>query len=63
MSNRLPCGCIPDASGYGYCSECNRRLREKIWKNLSKEQRDYDRRFAPVESGLLDEFTGYPDRE
>jgi hypothetical protein len=61
--NKLSCGCIPDASGYGYCSECTRKLREKIWRELTPAQRDYDRQFAPIQSGLLDEFTGYPDRE
>jgi len=61
--SKLPCGCTPDASGYGYCSECSRKLREKIWRNLSPKQREYDRIFAPDESEVLDEWTGYPDQE
>ena len=40
--NKLSCGCIPDASGYGYCSECTKALRKIIWKNMSSEKRNYD---------------------
>ena len=50
----LPCGCTPDASGYGYCSECTRKLKEKIWANMSEERKNYDRHFAPGESKALD---------
>lgn len=57
---RLPCGCIPDASGYGYCSECTRKLRAKIWKNMSEKDKNYDRHFAPAESAELDEYCGEP---
>ena len=52
--NELSCGCIPDASGFGYCSECTRKLREKIWKNMSSERKQYDRHFAPNERRALD---------
>lgn len=58
----LKCGCTPDASGYGYCGECTRQLRSKIWRNLSHKQREYDRLFAPDESRELDEDTS-SDRE
>jgi hypothetical protein len=51
---RLPCGCAPDASGYGYCSDCTRKLREKIWRNMSAERKAYDRSFAPEQSQSLD---------
>jgi hypothetical protein len=51
----LQCGCVPDASGYGYCSACVAALRKKIWKNMSEEKRNYDRQFAPEESSLLDD--------
>ena len=52
--NKLSCGCIPDASGYGYCSECTRKLREKIWKNMSSERKAYDRWADPTGSRALD---------
>ncbi len=51
----LKCGCTPDASGFGYCSECTRKLREKIWKEMSPERKAYDRHFAPMQSAVLDE--------
>ena len=56
MSDKLPCGCIPDASGYGYCSKCVSALRNKIWKNLSQQQRNYDRHFAHRQSQELDDY-------
>jgi len=52
--NKLSCGCIPDASGFGYCGECTRKLREKIWKNMSEDRKNYDRHFAPLQSAALD---------
>ena len=54
MSYKLSCGCIPDASGYGYCTECTRKLRLKIWHGLSEKQRDYDRRFGGEEIAEID---------
>lgn len=51
----LPCGCEPDASGYGYCGECTRKLREKIWKGMSEKKKRYDRQFAPEQSKGLDD--------
>jgi hypothetical protein len=51
---RLSCGCTPDASGYGYCSECTRKLREKIWSNMNEDRKNYDRHFAPNQSSALD---------
>lgn len=62
MSYKLSCGCTPDASGYGYCGECTRKLREKIWRGLTPKQRDYDRQFAPSESKELDDYYN-PDNE
>jgi len=53
--SKLSCGCTPDASGYGYCSECTTKLRQKIWREMPKEKRNYDRHFAPDESAELDE--------
>lgn len=50
----LPCGCEPDASGYGYCGECTRKLREKIWSKMSEGKKNYDRHFAPSQSASLD---------
>jgi len=60
MSNRLSCGCIPDASGYGYCPECERKLREKIWREMGENRRRYDRHFDPVGSAALDDAV-FPD--
>lgn len=54
MAYTLDCRCVPDASGYGYCSECTRKLREKIWRNLTPGERRYDRQFAPAISQELD---------
>ncbi len=62
MSDRLPCGCIPDASGYGYCDKCTTTLKRKIWNNLSRKEREYDRLFAPDESSELDDYYN-PDNE
>ena len=52
--SRLSCGCVPDASGFGYCGECTRKLREKIWKNMSEDRKNYDRHFDPEGSKMLD---------
>lgn len=52
---KLSCGCTPDASGFGYCGECTRKLREKIWKNMSEDKKNYDRHFAPDGSKKLDD--------
>ncbi len=52
---RLSCGCIPDASGFGYCGECVKKLRAKIWRNMSEKEKNYDRHFAPAESAELDD--------
>lgn len=60
MSSTLPCGCIPDASGYGYCPDCERKLKEKIWRNMSAKDKDYDRRYAPEQSRALDEAVYEP---
>ncbi len=60
---KLNCGCIPDASGFGYCSECVRKLREIIWKNMSEGRKGYDREFAPKESKVLDEAMKNYDNE
>ena len=51
---KLPCGCVPDASGFGYCGECTRNLREKIWKNMDEKRKNYDRHFDPEGSRVLD---------
>jgi len=59
----LPCGCTPDASGFGYCGECTRKLREKIWENMSEKDRNYDRKFAPEQSEELDDFLDKYDDE
>lgn len=53
----LSCGCIPDASGYGYCDACTKALRQKIWNNMSEKHRNYDRNFAPNESA-----SNYPNK-
>ena len=53
----LACGCTPDASGFGWCSECVRKLREKIWRNMPEKKKRYDRQFAPEQSKRLDEAT------
>ncbi len=52
---KLSCGCTPDASGFGYCGECNVGLRKKIWKEMSEERRRFDRHVAPEQSAELDE--------
>ena len=54
MTYKLDCGCEPDCSGFGWCGECVRKHREKIWKNMSEEDRNYDRHFAPGQSAKLD---------
>ena len=53
--SRLQCGCEPDASGYGWCSECRRKLREEIWSKMSEKDKNYDRHFAPKQSQALDD--------
>ncbi|MCP4201871.1 MAG: hypothetical protein GY769_08055 [bacterium] len=55
---RLPCGCTPDASGYGYCGECTRKLREKVWAKMDEGRRRYDRTFDPEGSKELDAAMG-----
>lgn len=59
--SKLSCGCTPDASGFGYCSECCRTLQAKIWKNMSEEKKNYDRHFSPAASRALDEAEEYGD--
>ena len=54
MSNRLPCGCIPDRSGYGMCPKCTKELRKKIWREMSPKRKAYDRQFAPGMAAELD---------
>jgi hypothetical protein len=51
---RLSCGCIPDASGYGYCGKCTMALRKKIWAKMSDGEKDYDRRFGGEEIAELE---------
>jgi hypothetical protein len=48
-------GCTPDASGFGYCGECSRKLREKIWREMPAAQKRYDRHFDPAGSKELDD--------
>lgn len=50
----LLCGCMPDASGYGYCGKCVQALRKKIWSKMSEDRKNYDRYFAPQQSAELD---------
>ena len=52
---RLSCGCIPDASGFGYCGECTRQLRAKVWSKMSEKEKNYDRHFDTHGSRALDE--------
>lgn len=52
---KLPCGCIPDASGYGYCSKCVLELRKKIQRRLSEGQKEYDRMMDPKGSKALED--------
>ncbi|KKM94592.1 hypothetical protein LCGC14_1196700 [marine sediment metagenome] len=52
---KLPCSCTPDASGFGYCGDCTRKLKEKIWKKMSVGRKNYDRHFDPNGSKTLDE--------
>ncbi|HEA71005.1 hypothetical protein LCGC14_0405530 [marine sediment metagenome] len=51
---KLKCGCVPDASGYGWCRECERALGIKVWKNLSQEKKEYDRMVDPNGSEEFD---------
>ncbi len=51
----LTCGCTPDASGFGYCGECCRKLRAKIWAEMSDKKKDYDRYVDPA----LDDIEPY----
>ena len=52
---KLSCGCVADASGYGYCDKCTRALRERVWRNMSEGRKEYDRHFDPVGSRILDD--------
>ncbi|KKL53576.1 hypothetical protein LCGC14_2274040 [marine sediment metagenome] len=54
MHEILKCGCTADASGFGWCGECRKKLRSKIWKEMSEGRKKYDRQFAPEQSGELD---------
>lgn len=56
--SRLKCGCTPDDSGFGYCGECVRNLREKIWREMSERERNFDRYVAPDQSAKYDETCG-----
>jgi len=58
-ATKLKCGCVPDASGFGYCPECTRKLRQKIWNKMSAKEKRYDRQFAPEQSRELDD--GMPE--
>jgi hypothetical protein len=49
--DKLPCGCTPDASGYGYCGECTRELRQKIWREMDENKKNYD-----IEYTITDEI-------
>lgn len=51
----LPCGCKPDASGFGYCGDCTRKLREKIWREMPASKKQYDRLFDAPGSKELDD--------
>ena len=53
--SQLPCGCTPDASGFGYCDECTHTLRAQIWRNMSEKEKNFDRYVAPIASQELDE--------
>jgi hypothetical protein len=52
---RLPCGCTPDASGFGYCGDCSRKLRERIWREMPEDKKQYDRHLDPDGSKKLDD--------
>jgi hypothetical protein len=54
VRTKLKCGCIPDASGFGWCSECKRKLNIKIWRSMSSDKKAYDRHFDPHGSRALD---------
>lgn len=51
---KLSCGCVPDASGYGWCDACCKALKAKIWREMSEKDRNYDRRFGGKEIAVLD---------
>lgn len=57
----LKCGCTADASGFGWCSECVRKLRSKIWAKMSENRKNYDRQFAPKQSEELDSGPYIPE--
>lgn len=63
MTYVLKCGCTPDASGFGYCSECTRQLREKIWRNMDEKRKNFDRYIDPRGSAILDAALDYGDRD
>ena len=52
---KLSCGCTPDESGYGWCGDCRRKLREKIWASMNDGEKKYDRCFSPQRSKDLDD--------
>ena len=55
----LPCGCVPDASGYGYCGKCTAALRKKIWREMSPERKAFDRHIDPIGSAEMDRDAHY----
>lgn len=52
---RRACGCVPDASGFGYCEDCVSQLRAQIWSRMSEKDKNYDRHFSPMQSAELDD--------
>jgi len=48
---KSPCICVP---GLYDCGDCTRKLREKIWKGMSEDKKNYDRHFDPGGSRALD---------
>jgi len=60
MSYTLPCGCIPDASGFGYCPDCEKKLRAKILAKMTTKEKNYDRYVNPGGCDDYDDYDGEP---
>lgn len=58
---KLRCGCVPDASGFGWCSDCRLALRKRIWREMGEDRKQYDRTFDPAGSYYLDRLCSEED--
>ncbi len=62
MLGVLKCGCTPDASGFGYCDECEQALRKKVYRNMSQERKNYDRYVLRMKGPCFEEEPSFLDK-